>query len=127
MVMSTTFVDSSIVATARASCLMKTDEVRARKDEGPFSSVKLPICESILADMRDRLWKERGWSDESKKSKTSYLACMYGFDTAGRVSEYTHCELGNQDHCAGVDDLIFSVAVAGVNEYIAGKGLVELL
>ena len=52
---------------------------------------------------------------------------MYGFDTAGRVNEYTDCELGNQDHCAGVDDLIFSVAVAGVNEYIAGKGLVELL
>jgi hypothetical protein len=60
MVMSTTFVDSSIVATARASCLMKPDEVRARKDEGAFLSVKLPICESILTDMRDRLWKERG-------------------------------------------------------------------
>lgn len=125
-VKSTTFLDSSIVATARASCLMKPDELRARKDEGPSTSVKLPICESILIDMRERLWKGRDWSDESKKSKASYVACMYGFDTAGRVSEYTHCELGSQDHCARVNDLTFTVEVAGVTEYIAGSGLVEL-
>ena len=126
MVMSTTFLESSIIATARSSCLMKPDEVRARKDEGPSSTVKLPICESILSDMRDRLWKGRDWSDESKKSKAAYLACMYGFDTAGRVSEYTHCELGGQDHCARVDDLTFSVEVAGITEYITGSGLAEM-
>ena len=52
---------------------------------------------------------------------------MYGFDTAERVSEYTHCELGNQYHCARVtDDLTFSVEVAGVSEYITGSGLVEM-
>jgi hypothetical protein len=126
MVMSTTFLESSTIATARSSCHMKPDEVRARKDEGPSSSIKLPICESILSDMRDRLWKGKDWSDESKKSKASYLACMYGFDTAGRVIEYTHCELGNHDHCARVDDLTFSVEVAGVTEYITGSGLVEM-
>jgi hypothetical protein len=121
--MSTTFLESSIIATARSSCHMKPDEVRARKDVGPSSSIKLPIRESILSDMRNRLWKGRDWSDESKKSKASYLACMYGFDTAGRVSEYTHCELSNQDH---VDDLTFSVEVPGVTEYITGSEFVEM-
>jgi hypothetical protein len=34
--------------------------------------------------------------------------------------------LGNQDPCACVDDLTFSLEVAGVTEYIAGSGLVEM-
>jgi hypothetical protein len=41
MVMSTTFLESLIIATPRSSCLMKPDEVRARKNEGPSSTVKL--------------------------------------------------------------------------------------
>lgn len=53
---STTFLDSAIITTARASCLMKPAELRAKKDSGPSESVKLPVCEEILADMRVRLW-----------------------------------------------------------------------
>jgi hypothetical protein len=40
---------------------------------------------------------------------------MYGFETAGRIEEFTHCELGNQDHCAGFDDFNFAVETLGVH------------
>lgn len=121
----TTFFDSSIIATARTSCLMKPEELRAKKDSGPAATVKLPICEGILADMRVRLWPE-GWSDEDKRSKAAYVGTMYGFDAAGRVSEFTHCELGNQDHCARVDDFTFTIEAAGVSTNVLGSGLAGL-
>ena len=121
----TTFFDSSIIATARTSCLMKPEELRAKKDNGPAATVKLPICEGILEDMRVRLWPE-GWSDEDKRSKAAYVGTMYGFDAAGRVSEFTHCELGNQDHCARVDDFTFTVEMAGVVTNVLGSGLAGL-
>ena len=121
----TTFFDSSIIATARTSCLKKPEELRAKKDSGPAATVKLPICEGILADMRVRLWPE-GWSDEDKRSKAAYVRTMYGFDAAGRVGEFTHCELGNQDHCARVDEFTFTVEVAGAVTNVLGSGLADL-
>jgi hypothetical protein len=122
---STAFFDSSIIETARSSCLMKPDELRAKKDNSPQSSVKLPICESILADMRARLWLP-GWSDEDKRSNASYVGTMYGFDAAGRVGEFTHCELGNPDHCARVDDFTFTIVSKGKIQNVLGSGLVGL-
>ena len=64
----TTFFYSSIIAIARTLCLMKPEELRVKKENGPPATVKLPICEGILADMRVRLWIE-GWSDDDKRSK----------------------------------------------------------
>jgi hypothetical protein len=77
-VISTTFLDAAIIATARTSCLMKPEELRAKKDEGLSSTVKLPVCESILLDMMKRLWIEGDWSDQAKKRKAVYVASMYG-------------------------------------------------
>jgi hypothetical protein len=71
MMRATAFFDSSIIATARTSCLMKPDELRARKDNGPVTTVKLPICEGILTYLRTRSWPE-GWSDEAKRLKAVY-------------------------------------------------------
>jgi hypothetical protein len=48
----TTFFDSSIVAIARTVCLMKPEKLRVKKENGPPATVKLPICEGIIADMR---------------------------------------------------------------------------
>jgi hypothetical protein len=56
MMRATAFFDSSIIATARTSCLMKPDELRALKDSGPSTMVKLPICEGILTDLGMRSW-----------------------------------------------------------------------
>jgi hypothetical protein len=39
----TAFLESAVIATARASSRMKPDELRARKDSGLQSTVKLPI------------------------------------------------------------------------------------
>lgn len=121
----TTFFDSSIIAIARTVCLMKPEELRVKKENGPPAPVKLPICEGIIADMRVRLWLE-GWSEEDKRSKAACVGTMYGFDAAGRVGEFTHCELGNQDHCASVDDFTFTIEKAGVVTNILGSGLVGL-
>ena len=74
----TSFFDSVTIATARTSCLMKSDELRALKDNGPAASVKLPICEGILSNLRTRSWPA-GWSDEDRWSKAAYVGTMYGF------------------------------------------------
>lgn len=121
----TSFLDSSIIATARTSCLMKPAELRALRDNGPSASVKLPICEGILTDLRLRSWPD-GWSDAAKRAKSAYVGTMYGFETAGRIGEFTHCELGNQDHCARVDDLTFTVETGGAIRNVLGSGLAAL-
>jgi hypothetical protein len=51
---------------------------------------------------------------------------MYGFETAGRIGEFTHCELGNQDHCARVDDFTFAVESLGATKSVLGSGLPAL-
>jgi hypothetical protein len=40
---STRFLDSAVIATARTSCRMKPEELRAKKDNGHPLSVKLPV------------------------------------------------------------------------------------
>jgi hypothetical protein len=118
----TAFFDSSIIATARTSCLMKPAELRAAKDNGPPASVKLPICEGILADLRVRSWPS-GWSDDAKRLKAVYVGTMYGFETAGRIGEFTHSERGSQDHCARVDDFTFTIESEGTTKNVLGSGL----
>ena len=123
---STTFLDSAIIATARTSCLMKPAELRAKKDGGLSDTVKLPVCEGILSDMRVRLWLEGDLSDESKKNKAAYIASMYGFEFASRIGEYTHHEPNIVDHCERVDDFTFAVELIGRVEDVQGSGLARL-
>ena len=122
---STAFFDSSIIATARTSCLMKPDELRAARDRGPLTTVKLPICESIISDMRLRLWAA-AWTDEALGGKSLYMGIAYGWEAAGRVGEYTHCEPGNQNHCARTDDFTFVVETRGVTRNVIGSDLAAL-
>jgi hypothetical protein len=65
MMLATALFDSSIIATARTSCLMTRDELRALKDSRLSTTVNLPICEGILTDLRMTSWPE-GWSDEAQ-------------------------------------------------------------
>lgn len=123
---STTFLDSAIITTARTSCLMKPAELRAKKDRGPAESVKLPICEEILTDMRTRLWVAGDWSDEAKRSKATYVGCMYGFEFTGRVGEYTHSERNQIDHCARMDDFTFTVRSDEGDKNVLASGLAAL-
>jgi hypothetical protein len=58
MMLPTAFVESSVITTARVSCAMKPSELRALKDIGLVATVKLPICEEILAGLRVRSWPE---------------------------------------------------------------------
>jgi hypothetical protein len=67
-----------------------------------------------------------GWSDEDRRIKAAYVATIYGFEKAGRVGEFTDCELGNQDHCARVDDFTFTSETPGSTKNVPGSGLVAL-
>ena len=58
---STSFLDSAIVTAARTACRMSTKELRAKKDGRPKGNVKVPLCESLLKDLRAKLWAGRGW------------------------------------------------------------------
>jgi hypothetical protein len=78
MMLPTACIEFSHITTARASRELKPNELRALKDKGPAATVKLLICEGILADLRVRSWPE-GWSDEAKKFKAVYVGTMYGF------------------------------------------------
>jgi hypothetical protein len=69
---------------------MKPDELRAKKDSEPPTSVKLPMCESLIADIRARLWSEE-WTDETVGGNALSLGVAYGFETVGRLGEFTHC------------------------------------
>lgn len=126
MLCSTTFLDSAIIATARTSCLMKPDELRAKKDQGISDSVKFPVCEEILLDTRKGLWVHSDWSDGAKKSKAAYVAIMYGFEFASRVGAFTHSKPNMVDHCARVGDFTFAVQVDGTVINVSGNELVSL-
>jgi hypothetical protein len=55
--------------------------------------------------------------------KAVYVGTMNGFETAGRIGEFTHCELGNQNHCARVDDFNFAAEKLGATRNVMGSGL----
>jgi hypothetical protein len=122
---STEFFDSSIIATARTSCLMKPDELRAARDRGPLSTVKLPLCESLIAEMRLLLWV-LGWADAGMGGKSLYIGTAFGWEAAGRLGEFTHCEQGNQNHCARKDDFTFVVEILGEAKNVLASGMAAL-
>ena len=124
--MDTGFLDSAVVTASRTSCQPKPHELRAKKDSGTQSSVKLPICESILVSMRKRLWEGRGWEGVDMQARMSYLGCIWGFELGARVSEYTQPEPGGTDHCVRTDDLTFTIERADQTANIAGSALAGL-
>lgn len=52
--------------------------------------------------------ENRTWSDADKKDIMVYMGCMYGYELAARLSEYTKPERGQTDHCLRTDDLSFA-------------------
>ena len=59
--LSADFLSSSVIATARAACKLKPEELRERRDSRTAASVKLPVCESNLVGMKARVWIGRGF------------------------------------------------------------------
>ena len=55
-----------------------------------------------------------------------YTGCMYGFEFAARVGEYTKGEQGNTDHCVRTDDLTFAVEAPTGHFSIVGSALGDL-
>ena len=123
---STEFLSSAVIATARVACKLKPEELRERKDSGASASVKLPICERILNDMKARMWTGRGWSGADMRDRMVYIGCMWAFDLGARVSEYTTPEPGGVDHCIRVDDLVFVVDSPRGTSSFRGSKLAEV-
>ena len=107
--LSSRFLDSPIITAARAACRLSTAEIRGKRNEGPTGSVKLPLCESILARMRDRLWPTSAWDKVGVNRRMLYVAAMWAYDMDARVSEYTAPEKGDEDHCVRAGDLDFEL------------------
>ena len=105
--LSTAFMDSPIVTAAREACELTCAESRARRDNGPRVTVKLPLCESILLEQRGPLWSNQGWDYPAIDQRALYIAAMWAFDMGARVSEYTAPEGKVEDHCVRAGDLLF--------------------
>ena len=107
--LSTQFRDAAVIQTARSACQLNPQELRVRRDTAAStSSVKLPVCESILIAMRVRLWVETPWTPPALPWCLAYIGCIWGFDQSARISEYTMPEGDAEDHCIRVDDLTLS-------------------
>jgi hypothetical protein len=120
------FLESSVIHMARMSCQIKPHELRAKNDSGAASTVKLPVCESILVSMRNRLWSRREWVGMDLQKRMRYLGCMWGFEMGARVSEYTAPEPGGTDHCVRTDDATFTIESGGQVANVSGSGLTAL-
>ena len=62
---------------------MKPDELRVKKDQGHPVSVKLPVCQDMLADMKQRLVREGDLTDEGMRGRATSLGAMFGYEMAG--------------------------------------------
>ena len=122
----TGFLDSAVVATARTSCLMKPEELRAKRNSAPSCTIKLPICESVLVEMRQRLWVGRTWGYADLALRMTYPGCMYGFELSARVGEFTYGENGGTDHCIRTDDLSFAIETPLESRSVVGSELADL-
>lgn len=122
----TAFLDAAVIATSRVACKLKPSELREKRDGGLSSTTKLPVCESILEEMRARLWEGRSWSDSDIVQKMTYVGCMWAFEFSARVSEYTQPEPGAQDHCVRTDDLTFTINTPEGIVSVVGSSLAGL-
>lgn len=103
------FLDSPVLTAARAACRLTAAEIREKRNGGPSTSVKLPLCESILVRMRHRLWASVRWDKDGIDQRMVYLAAMWAYNMDARVSEYTAPERGGEDHCVRAGDLEFEL------------------
>ena len=124
--LSTEFLNSPVVATARAACKSTPEELWERRDNSAAASVKLPVCESILVDMKARLWTGCGWEGADMRDRMTYIGCMWAFEMGARVSEYTTPEPGGVDHCVRVDDLAFVAVLPSGTQSLRGSALTGL-
>ena len=122
---STTFLESAVIAAARSSCQLNPTELRAKRNLGASDTVKLPVHEDLLYDMKINLWDGRAWSGPDLKSRMVYLGAMYAYDMGARVCEYTAAEQGKVDHCVRVDDLTFELECPGRTVNILGSDLAK--
>jgi hypothetical protein len=123
--LSTEFLDAAVIHTARSACQLNPRELRVRRDTAASaSSVKLPVCESILVAMRTRLWVEAPWTPPALPGCLAYIGCIWGFDQSARISEYTMPEGDAEDHCIRVDDLTF---ILPSGEGVVGSALARHL
>ena len=119
--MSTSFLDSNVLSAARSACNLSTEELRSKRNLGQATTVKLPICESMLVDLRARCWEGKGWIYPDIDSCAIYMASILGYDVDVRISEYTRKERKTSDHCVRVSNLTFELSQEGGNELIQGS------
>ena len=81
------FLDDPIVTAARGACGSSAGERRLRRNKGPSCSVKLPLCESMIATRRASSWTGMSWDYPDIDQRAVYLATVWAFDLGARVSQ----------------------------------------
>ena len=76
----TGFLDGPVLEAARTACRINPKEIRDLKDQGPSSTVKMAMYQSMPTDMRGSLWADRSWGAGDKDARMVYLGCEWGFD-----------------------------------------------
>ena len=61
VLLSTAFLESSMVSAAWAACRLTVKELREKKNGPPEMTTKVPICEEQFSDLRTKMWEGRGW------------------------------------------------------------------
>lgn len=115
------FFDEPVLTAARAACKATSAELRVIKNQGPSESVKLPLCQSLVASRRELNWTQRSWDFPDIDRRALYLATIWAFDMGARVSEYTAAEKGGEDHCIRAGDLLFDFET-GVTQFLVRGG-----
>ena len=82
------FFDNPMATAARTACRRSTDELREYQRSGGGHD-KLPVFWELMAWMRDRFWKGKGWHYPEIDDKMMAIAALLAYDLANRRGEVT--------------------------------------
>ena len=102
----TQFFDTQIIAGVRKACRLTTMELRQKKKNIP-STTKLPVCESILYIIREKLFQDNPWTAKDLDNRMTYMGAMWGFDVGVRLGEMTAPGKNGTDHNIRANEIVF--------------------
>ena len=118
----TGFLDASMISAAWTASRLTVKELREKKDEPHCTRTKIPICESLLLELRNKMWVGKGWGRGDIDRRITYVGCIWGYEMDTRLSEYTSHEVDAEDHCVRCRDLIFTVVNGEESFQVIGVG-----
>lgn len=98
--LNTSFINVALVTRGRVATSRSSDECR-QHEEKRGENVILPICLSIVLEIRQQYWENQDWTTEGMDNRGIWLAICLTFDSGLRIGNLT-----KQDGPAGADHSI---------------------